>query len=353
MGSIDTILEAASGFINKEFNAGIEISKLKPYSPKDWQEFCNVNGFNPKTEGLYIPESYSAYVDTGSPVLISNIFHELFGHGLFCEHSKIGKELVEKAKNGEDVNSYLYDDVDSKNQPFGLAKQNIGNYEGFALWLESILCEATDSQGLWETKRGRLPDAYQSLFEYFAQAEQKMTRLGFMSQLGFPKFYDDNSLLAAVKAVYGSKFSDVDLIVLYGSRKPESDIDIFVVSEDRSVNYDNGWLDIYQLKREEFEELVRKLDISATIGFFTGEPVYDPGGIFCKYRQQIVNQPITSEAINHNYERAEQLKQNLLFFEDNPEKEKTCIGYIDSYTKMADALREGRKLYTLDDMKII
>ena len=48
---------------------------------------------------------------TDSPVLTSNIFHELYGHGLFCEHSKIGKNLTEIIRNTGDGKSFMFDEV--------------------------------------------------------------------------------------------------------------------------------------------------------------------------------------------------------------------------------------------------
>ena len=91
--SLDSLLQDASSFVTSEFGFDIEQSKLKSYSLENWQEFCQTNDFDLNSSGIYVPASYSAYVRTDSPFLISNIFHELYGHGLFIEHSQIGKKL--------------------------------------------------------------------------------------------------------------------------------------------------------------------------------------------------------------------------------------------------------------------
>ena len=83
MSSLGSLLLEASSFISSEFNLQIQQSKLKPYSSKNWQQFCQVNGFEESAGGLYVPQSLSAYVNTASPFLTPNIFHEYFGHGFF------------------------------------------------------------------------------------------------------------------------------------------------------------------------------------------------------------------------------------------------------------------------------
>jgi len=181
--SLDSLLLDASSFIQSEFNLQLQQSQLKPYYPENWQEFCQVNSFDVNSEGLYVPASYSAYVRTDSPVLVSNIFHEYFGHGLFVEHSQIGKRLIEIIQNSGDERSFMFDEINPQEQPFGIAKHNIHNYEGFAVWLEALLCEETDNSKIWQLKRDRLPDDFVSLFEYFQDAEQRLLTLLFFMVL--------------------------------------------------------------------------------------------------------------------------------------------------------------------------
>src|SRR5687767_6575571 len=96
--STDERIRHASTFVFHEFNLRIQQSQIRLYSPTQWETFCRVNRFNAAAEGLYVPSSHKAYVRTRTPLLHSNIFHEYFGHGLFCEHSVIGKEIT-KAQN--------------------------------------------------------------------------------------------------------------------------------------------------------------------------------------------------------------------------------------------------------------
>lgn len=185
--NLSSLINEASEFLQTEFGLGVEGSELKLYSAENWSRFCQVNGFDEESEGIYVPKSHIAYALVDSDVLVSNIFHEYFGHGLFCEHSSIGKTLVEIEQDGEDAYSYLCGEISQATQLLGLMRRNVDNYEGFALWMEALLCEETGNSEVWERKRERLSQGDTILFEYFKDAEQRLTRSGFMAQLGFQK----------------------------------------------------------------------------------------------------------------------------------------------------------------------
>ena len=353
MSSLESILGHASHFVRSEFNLQLKQSQLKIYSPENWREFCKVNGFNVNSGGLYITTSYSAYVRVDSPVLVANVFHEFFGHGLFVEHSQIGKRLVEIIKQGKAERSFLFEEVNPLEQPFGLCKTNICNYEGFAVWLEALLCEETGNSKIWKLKKDRLPDNFVSLFEFFQEAEQELTRFGFMSQLGFPKFYDKNKVLEVVRRLYGPSFGNIDFIVLYGSQKPESDIDLFIVSTNSSRNYFNGWLDIYELNRNEFYRALKHFDISVTDPLFSGKLIYGDKNPFEQIKKQILNQPTTQEAIDYNLKEVEKQEEYLQYFSETDKRRKDCLSYIESFSRNAEQLSLGNKPLTLSNLKQI
>ena len=126
--TLDSLLQDASAFIEEEFGLGVDESGLKLYSAENWSRFCEVNDFDAESEGIYVPKSLTAYAKVDSEELVSNIFHEYFGHGLFCEYSSIGKKLVEIEQEGGDAHSYLYGEINQVTQPLGLMGRNIGNY---------------------------------------------------------------------------------------------------------------------------------------------------------------------------------------------------------------------------------
>ena len=352
MSSLNSLLLEASSFISSEFNIEIQRSKFKPYSSKNWQQFCQINGFEKLAGGLYIPQSFSAYVNAESPFLIPNTFHEYFGHGLFCEHSQLGNQLVKIVQNDKDGNKFLHDEIDPQTQPLGLCRQNIGNYEGFAVWLEALLCDELGEQKIWETKKVGIPKFYQSLHEHFQDAEQKLTRFGLMAQMGFPKYYSGDDIVNTLKHLYGTdKFSNIDFIILYGSQKPESDIDLCVVSTNQSTQYFNGWLDLAELNREDFRQRLEHLDIALTDAMFSGELIYGDNNHFAQLQQKVFDAPITKETIEYNLKKVQYQKEYLSHYKDNPRLRNLCLSYIGSFSQNAEHLQRGNKPLTLKNIK--
>ena len=130
LSNLEKAVLNASNFVKEEFDLELQKSKLKQYTPKQWDEFCEVNSFDNRADGLYIPKSFTAYTKKETAFNTSDAFHELFGHGLFCEYSKIGQELVSLEQEGGNSKKYLFDINNTKQ--IGLTKQNIDDYEGFA-----------------------------------------------------------------------------------------------------------------------------------------------------------------------------------------------------------------------------
>ena len=353
MTSLDSLLNDASSFVTSEFGFDIEQSKLKPYSSNNWQEFCQTNSFDLNSSGIYVPASCSAYVRTDSPFLTSNIFHELYGHGLFVEHSEIGKELTDIIQNNGDEKSFMFDEINPQDQMFGIAKHNIHNYEGFAVWLESLLCKETGNSKVWNAKKDVLREDYAQLLEFFEDVESKLSRFGLISQMGFPKHYDDDKVLDVVRKLYGSHFNNVDFVVLYGSQKPESDIDLCVVSSNHSNQYFNGWLDIAELNREDFQNRINNLDIALTDAMFSGKLIFGDENTFNQYKQNILEKPISQEMTKYNKRKSNLQKEYLSDYQDDDRMKKLCLSYIDSFSQNAEQLSLGNKPLTLANLKEI
>lgn len=344
--SLDSLLQDASSFVASEFGFDIEQSKLKPYSLDNWQEFCQVNDFDLNSSGIYVPASYSAYVRTDSPFLTSNIFHELYGHGLFVEHSQIGKQLTEIIQNHGDEKSFMFDEINPQEQPLGLCKTNIGNYEGFAVWLEALLCKETNNSKVWNAKKDGLREDYAQLFEFFEDAESKLSRFGLISQMGFPKHYDDDKVLDVVKRLYGSNFNNINFIIIYDSQKPYSDIDLFVVSAKVQSGY-NYWLDIFARTPEEFEKGLIHFSIAVTDPLFSGKAIIGGSDYQEQLKQRVLNQPITKEAIQYNLTQSDKQARIALIYPEGSKERRIAESYQQSFRRNAEELQKGNKILTL------
>ena len=177
--TLDSILEDASDYVESEFKLNLEKSELKIYSPENWRLFCEANHFQEEASGLYVPDSYSAYVKSDNSFLVQNIFHELYGHGLFCEHSDIGKKYV----SSDDKKSFLYNLL--KEPRYGFFDRNVHNYEAFAVWIEGLLSQEIDSAEAWNAKKLVMPNYYHQLLEYMNSIEKELSREDLMMQMGF------------------------------------------------------------------------------------------------------------------------------------------------------------------------
>lgn len=350
---LEATLKDASNFIKKEFSIEIQKSKLKIYSQNEWEEFCKINNFQVLSSGLYVPASYSAYVNSNSPVLLTDVFHEYYGHGLFSEHSRIGQELIKTIKNNGNERDFLISEIDQKKQPWGFFNTNISNYEGFAVWMENLLCKETNNEKTWNKREQLIPSAYKEAFEHIQDAEQNFSRFGIMSQLGFPKFYDGEKVLKTIKKMYNSKFEDIDLVILYGSQKPYSDIDLCVISKNESFQYFNEWLDIAQLSREEFLNRLNNLDIAITDAMFTGTIIYGDKKFFEQKKQEVINMPITQDKIDYNTRKSKEQDELLKIHKENPRNKELCLSYKKSFARNAEQLQKGNKALTLKKLEEI
>jgi hypothetical protein len=92
----------------KLLDYSVEETELKKLNPKQWNIFCDKHYLNKNSSGIYLPRNQTAIIPLGNKL---SLFHEYFGHGLFCEQSLIGIELVnlEKRLLGEEERISNYD----------------------------------------------------------------------------------------------------------------------------------------------------------------------------------------------------------------------------------------------------
>src|SRR3989338_1196682 len=343
---LQLLKEIGEQYIQREFHCIPERSQIKVYSEQDWKEFCRKNHFDGEGGAVYVPKIHTAYLHAGSPYFIPNFFHEYFGHGIFYEHSILGREL-EAVLDSEKAYEYLHR-IREKNS-LGFAASNLDNFEGFALWLEAKLCREVQEERTWEQKHKGLMQKDRALFELFQEGEEILTRFGLIAQMGFPKYYSPQTLDGLLKRWYASDGEDIDLALLYGSQKPYSDIDLLIVSSRPSRNFFNGWLDIYQIEKSEFLDFVEKFDISITEALSTGTVIR--GDEFCTLaRKKLNTQKITKRAIRHNRRRKEELQA----YRDAPlseREEKVNLSYEISYQRTTELLAQGKRVLGRADLK--
>jgi predicted nucleotidyltransferase len=350
MKYIADIIKEGNDFLKSELRIIPEHALIVGYVNTQWKEFITVNNFDFQSSGIYIPQSHRAYLNVEKNDFVCNIYHEYFGHGLFCEHSLLGRELVEKSRLGKGED-YLNHTLSDSLKEFGILERNIMNYEGFALWMEEFLCTNLGKMPIWKKRYENMSSEKRQLLEKFLTAEKDYTRFGFMSQLGFPKYYAAEDILSLMQNYYGQEFGKIEFILLYGSRKPYSDIDLFVISHRQSSEFFNGWLDIYDVNKKDFLRMSGFLDISVTDPLFTGELIYGNKEKLFELQKDILKKPITKSSIQYNLLKADLEKTRGTKIRLTSRQKSLALSYTKTYMYNALALRKGLKLLTKNNIE--
>lgn len=337
--------DACSELIHNNFHFKNESSSLILHNENEWTGFLCRTG-TAQCDGVYFPKTSEAHLNLGSDFLPLNFFHEFIGHGLFCEHSVIGRRIVEFENQIKDLRCQNEEQFREKCAEFQTyLAQHLHNYEGFALWMESFLSRTFGLDELFRKKIKRIHLQDRQILDFFMDYEKKYGARALMYQLGFPKHYDNKILPHILDHIYQDDIRGAEIVILYGSRKPYADVDLFAISEKKIIA-NNAWLDIYCLSKEEVMKHIALLDISVTDPLFSGELLIGNKNTFEELKQKIIAMPITQEAVEYNlmmsYEQINLSKEQKSKF-----KERTGISYADSYQKNAQELAKGIKNLTL------
>lgn len=320
----------------QEFGLGLSRTSIDSLSAKAWSKLRI-----PAT-GKYIPHRQIAIYNQDAPGAISTLFHEAFGHGIVCEHTKMGRKLVQ---SGNSLDTILKEESEE-----GIYPINFHNFEGFATWLEATLCEETDNLASWKEKE-RLLDKpktqyYLQLREGFLQAEEQLSRFGVFAQMGFPKHYTNEIVVDTLRAIYGDQFRHIQAAMLYGSQKPESDIDLFVIANERA-EYNNGWLDISQRTIEDTTLKCSNLDICVTDPLFSGTTIYGDERLVGELKTRAQKTP-PQDCVTYNKQRERIAQQRAKQYEGIGRER--CLDYAQSYRTMSCLLEQGISPLTREQM---
>ena len=346
---------------------GIKPERSKYTIHLDWSGFVKSTGAHAQSEGVYFPRILSAHLKESSEFLKVNLLHEFYGHGLFCEHAITGKQIVSleqalaeterKMLNISDLPAMKKFQVDETNSLFReYAKsrkdlecffaKNVHLYEGFAIWLEHFLSKATNQQHIFEKKMDKLVISdYINLFEHFYNFSLQYGNFALIAQLGFPKYYDKDTVVQTLKKICKEEFDTIDLAILYGSQKPYSDIDLFIVS-DSIQSYHNHWLDMYTRNRRQLEEGIKYLSIAVTDPLFSGAVIVGETDFQDQIKRKILDQPITPDAIEYNFAQSEEQGAISFMYPAGSEERKIAQSYHHSFRKNAEQLQKGKKILT-------
>jgi len=347
------MMNEINSWLQDRFGISVNESSLCRHSAEEWNSFSQKYRFN--AEGAYFVRDRSAHVNSDSDFSLIDIFHEYFGHGLYAEHSVFGKELcsLEKKLMKEEQEagikpeglSAFRDNNETCKQIADLQKRMIAPYEGFAMWTEWYLGMITGNETSYVRKASLRSESADRLADDFISFSKQNTDYALLYANGFPKHYNKGILNEIATNVFRNDLSSIDFALVYGSRKPYSDIDLFIVS-DKIPCFFTGWLDVYSVSRHRFDDLLSKLDISITDALFSGEQVYGDKASFENAKAKAACAPLSKEAIDFHLNhvcKAKALSEKC----DDAREKRSAARYAVSYCLNAMEMKQGRKPLTL------
>jgi hypothetical protein len=317
-------------------------SQLRLYGPSEWCGLWSYRWRHGFPEGMYDLHSGTAHLLHPTAYLIPNAFQYYLGEGLFSEQSELGRTLTERVRKEELIRAC------ARAEPsLGFAPTAASDMHGFALWLEDLLSCSLGQRAIWEVKRGYLRPGESQLLEQFQGLERKITRFGFLSQLGFQPQYTSEELAGFLRSWYNDTYQDIDFAVQFGPLEQRQFVHLLVAVDDsrKSMEQFGSWMHVLELTRHDLRTLVQQLDTCVTDALFGGRFVCGSRGQLESYRHAALTQRITPDALERNRERARS------FGSEHP-PEIDCPNYFElyreAYAQNARALEQRMKPLTIN-----
>lgn len=353
MKDISLLKQKIDDFLIGRFGFAPTKTDFQFHNTDEWNEFCSKNRLETTANGVYMVRDSSAHVLQDVELALQAFFHEYYGHGYYTEYSLPGKRLkaLESRLKEEEQDASI--DTIGKLEEFrqhsttcrvlqGFKQKIMPEYEGFAMWMEWYLSELFCAEGEFAEKYEKFSTEEKGICSRFVQYSQDYGEHALFFSSGMPKHYNSGIIQNILERLYGDDFESIKMAMVYGSRKPYSDIDLFIVSD--KVNCANfGWLDIYAVNTGIFEDLIAKFDISITDPLFTGDFVCGSNEYLKQTRANIIAAPITQQAIEFHNRHAEEAKKLALKYPADSAEFQTAMRYNASYIANAREMAQGRK----------
>lgn len=331
-------------------------TSLQKVPESKWKKFTTKIGVNLDSQGVYLPRNQTAIIREKNPL---SLFHEYFGHGLYCEQSLIGRKLVElekklleEEKQEFQNRNFTLDNIKKfrkNNKTFQelseFQEQNLVQYELFAIWTEYLLSEKQNLKENFGRKYDSLHNKDKELVDSLINFSKTYGNLATFYAFELRRIQDKKRLLRLCKDVYGNKLYRTRLILHFGSGKHFSDIDLFIVSSDIPSTYD-PWLDVRAYKQQDITMGINVLNPMITDPIIAGKLVFGDEDYLESLKRKIISQQITEEAIKFNLKEYE--------IEKRRSKDKSLGGYLQDknlrsakiFLTNALALKNGNKILT-------
>lgn len=333
---------------------------LQNISEREWDEFAEQRRLNPNSSGIYLPRNQRAIIRDKN---LLSLFHEYFGHGLYCEQSLLGRKLVDLEKKllEEEKIEFLnkqftlkdLDNFRRENETFNelenFRKENLATYELFAIWTEYLLSGEFNLRKKFDKKYDSLKKQDRETIDSAINFSDNYGDLATFYEFGLARRTTLERAKKLLKDIYGDKLDEVRLILLTGSKKPFSDIDLFA-SSDYLQTTKNDWLDLVVFNEEDFERRIKLFEVQVTYPIMFGEFVVGDKNYLEQKKKQLQEQPITEEAIKHNFRKAEEQKKFAFETRITDKQKQIHLSYFQTYLANALVLKEGKRIFDKDKL---
>jgi len=357
---IRTLLDSSNQFYQDLLGYKPEQTSLQQIPENQWNEFVTQKGLNPNSSGIYLPRNQTAVIQKENPL---SLFHEYFGHGLYCEQNLTGRKLVdlekrllEEEKQEFQERRFTLEDIRKfrgRNQTFQeletFKQENLGRYELFTIWTEYLLSGEHNLRDEFGRKYDSLSGQEKETVDSVINFSESYGNLAAMYAQGMARRATTERVKRLLEDVYKDKLKDVRFALLYGSRKEFSDIDVFIVGKE-IPRIRNDWIDVVYYSQREFEEKRRLFDVEISDSLFSGEIIFGDRDYFEMQKNLFVEQPITEEAIKYNLQEAENQEKSAYDFPENSEWRQIGLSYSETSRLMAENLKQGKRIFTKKDL---
>ena len=333
--------------------------QIIPFS--EWLGFTSERNLDSDSLGIYSPRNRTAMIKGENPL---SLLHEYFGHGLYCEQSLAGRELVDLERKllGEEREefegrNFTLSEIKRfrlRNKTFRelheFKEQNLGRYELFAIWAEYFFSKELGLEKEFERKYDSFPSEDNEMINSVINFSERYGNLATFYAQGIARRTTPERARKLLEEIYGRKNVDNSkLILLTGSKKPFSDIDLFASSNYLKAT-NNGWLDLVVFDEGDFERRINLFEAQVTHPIFAGDFVTGDKDYLEEKRRQLKVQPITEEAIEYNLSRSKYAQQVSDSYPKNSEEREVASSYSKTHFANALALKEGLRLFTKEEL---
>lgn len=358
--ALRNLLETSNSFYQDLLGYKPEQTSLQEVSKSKLKKFAEQRELDVNSFGIYLPRNQTAIIQEGN---LLSLFHEYFGHGLYCEQSLTGRELVDlerrllkEEKEFFNEKKFIKEDLDNfrkENETFkyliNFKENNLGIYEGFAIFTEYFLSKNFGLKNLFEEKYENLNGNFGKYVNDMISFNNGFGDLATFFAFGLSKVQDQKRLLRLAQDIFGRKLERTRLVLHFGSGNPFSDIDLFIVSSDISSTYD-PWLDVRAYKYQDMTGGIKVLNPMITDPIVVGRLVFGDEGYLEELRRKILVQPITEEAIRFNLREYETEKKRSKDESLGEYLQDKNLRSAKTFLTNSFALKNGHKLLTVKEL---